>query len=350
MSRALPIADPFCADTAEAMKEPLAGTAAHARAWLLVEEPGVWDRDPIASAGLADERAVIEGWLAAIPKSRLQLVRRPRTSGATTRRVMLALPAEGRVLAWSVESLARVPMIEAARGEVVDAERLERPLHLVCTHGKRDRCCALRGMPIFHALAAAGADVWQTSHLGGHRFAATSVRFPDGYAFGYLTVEHVASLLDEAVPLEIARGRVSLDEPTQAADLALRRALRLFAPSDVAHLGTERTDAGWRVRFAVRDRAGHPTEPALETRDAHESETRDAHAHEIHAPGTHRVLDVRKTTLDGTRPKSCGDAPSAIDTFEVSFDAPAGAATLDAPTLDDPMLDDPHGSGKEGPS
>jgi hypothetical protein len=335
MSRALPIADPFCADTAEAMKEPLAGTAAHARAWILVEEPGVWDRDPIASAGLADERAVIEGWLAAIPKSRLQLVRRPRTSGATTRRVMLAMPTEGRVLAWTVESLANVPMIEAARGEV-DAERLERPLHLVCTHGKRDRCCALRGMPIFHALAAAGADVWQTSHLGGHRFAATSVRFPDGYAFGYLTVEHVASLLDEAVPLEIARGRVSLDEPTQAADLALRRALRLFAPSDVAHLGTERTDAGWRVRFAVRDRAAHPTEPALETRDAHESETRDAHAHEIHAPGTHRVLDVRKTTLDGTRPKSCGDAPSAIDTFEVSFDALARAA--------------PHESGKKGPS
>ena len=295
MSRALPIADPFCADTAEAMKEPLAGTAAHARAWILVEEPGVWDRDPIASAGLADERAVIEGWLSAIPKSRLQLVRRPRTSGATTRRVMLALPAEGRVLGWSVESLASVPMIEAARGEVVEAERLERPLHLVCTHGKRDRCCALRGMPIFHALAAAGADVWQTSHLGGHRFAATSVRFPDGYAFGYLTVEHVASLLDEAVPLELARGCVSLDEPSQAAELALRRVLELRRPNEVTHVATERTESGWRVRFSAR-------------------------ASEAHEPETQHALDVRKTTLEGTRPKSCGDAPSAIDTFAVSFD------------------------------
>lgn len=293
MSRALPIADPFCAETAEAMKEPLAGTAAHARAWILVEEPGVWDRDPIASAGIAGERAVIEGWLAAIPKSRLQLVRRPRTSGATTRCVMLAMPAEDRVVAWSVESLASVPMIEAARGEVVEAERLERPLHLVCTHGKRDRCCALRGMPIFHALAAAGADVWQTSHLGGHRFAATSVRFPDGYAFGYLTVEHVASLLDEAVPLEIARGRVSLDEPTQAAELALRRRLGRLRPNDVAHVATERTESGWRARFVVQGSSGD-----------------DAQEH---------ALDVRKSTLEGTRPKSCGDAPSAIDSFAVSF-------------------------------
>jgi hypothetical protein len=306
VSRSLPIADPFCAEAAEAAKEPLAGTAAHARAWLLIEEPGIWDRDPIASAGLASERAVVEGWLAAIPKSRLQLVRRPRTSGATTRRVMLALPAEGRVLAWSVEALASAPVIAAARGESVEAEPLERPLHLVCTHGKRDRCCALRGMPIFHALAAAGADVWQTSHLGGHRFAATSVRFPDGYAFGYLTVEHVASLLEETIPLERTRGRVSLDEPTQAAELALRRALSLHAPSDVEHLDTERTEAGWRARFSVRGRAA-PDRGSPATRGAHE-------------PATHHVLDVRKTTLDGTRPKSCGDAPSAIDTFAVSFD------------------------------
>lgn len=347
MSRALPIADPFCADTAEAMKEPLAGTAAHARAWILVEEPGVWDRDPIASAGLADERAVIEGWLAAIPKSRLQLVRRPRTSGATTRRVMLAMPTEGRVLAWTAESLASVPMIDASRGEAVDAERLERPLHLVCTHGKRDRCCALRGMPIFHALAAAGADVWQTSHLGGHRFAATSVRFPDGYAFGYLTVEHVPALLGEALPLEIARGRVSFDEPTQAGDLALRRALHLFAPSDVAHVGTERTDTGWRVRFSVRDRVEHPAEHALEARDAHESETRDVP--ETHEPETHHSLDVRKTTLDGNRPKSCGDAPSAIDTFEVSFDE-ALASAEGARVAERAGPDDPHESGKKGPS
>ncbi|MCU0675887.1 MAG: hypothetical protein MUE69_24215 [Myxococcota bacterium] len=333
MSRALPIADPFCADTAEAMKEPLAGTAAHARAWILVEEPGIWDRDPIASAGIAGERAVIEGWLTAIPKSRLQLVRRPRTSGATTRRVMLALPGEGRVLAWSVESLARVPMIEAARGDAVEAERLDVPLHLVCTHGKRDRCCALRGMPIFHALAAAGADVWQTSHLGGHRFAATSVRFPDGYAFGYLTVEHVASLLDEAVPLEIARGRVSLDEPSQAAELALRRALGLRRPNEVAHVATERTESGWRARFSARASG--------------ESLTLEADAPE---PTPH-VLDVRKTTLEGARPKSCGDAPSAIDTFVVSFDEALAAAARGARVAESarPELDDRTDPARKAP-
>jgi hypothetical protein len=342
MSRALPIVDPFCAEVAEAAKEPLAGTAAHARAWILVEEPGVWDRDPIASAGLVDERAVIEGWLSAIPKSRLQLVRRPRSS-ASARRVMLALPAEGRVLAWSAQTLADVPMIEAARGMVVEAERLERPIHLVCTHGKRDRCCALRGMPIFHALDAAGADVWQTSHLGGHRFAATSVRFPDGYAFGYLTVEHVTSLLDEAVALEIARGRVSLDEPTQAAELALRRALGRRHPDEVAHVATERTESGWRAVFSVE-----APDPKTRAASALEGEAHGANVLEPDA--RQHVLDVRKTTLEGTRPKSCGDAPSAIETFAVSFDdalASAGARVADDARPDDrtdPAGKAPHDS------
>ena len=324
MSRALPIADAFCADVTESAHEPLGGTAAHAHAWILVEEPGVWDRDPIASAGLVHERALIEGWLSAIPKSRLQLLRHPRASARSTasgseasvagesgtaRRVMLALPAQGRVLAWTTSSLATVPMSEAARGESVLAEVIERPIHLVCTHGKRDRCCALRGMPIFHALQAAGADVWQTSHLGGHRFAATSLRLPDGYAFGYLTTAHVPSLLHETLPLELVRGRVCYDEPTQSAELVLRRALDARHPEDVAHLGTERTDRGWRARFIAHDRE--------------------------------HTLVVEKTKLEGTRPKSCGDEPSAIDTFVATFDGPVPGA-FDHGALDDGALD--HGA------
>jgi hypothetical protein len=101
MSRALPIADAFCAQEAEAAGEPLAGTAAHALAWVLVEESGAWERDPLDSPGLAEERATIEGWLATIPKSRLQLIRRPRASTGG-RRVFLAMRSR-----WSRRHAAR---------------------------------------------------------------------------------------------------------------------------------------------------------------------------------------------------------------------------------------------------
>jgi hypothetical protein len=49
---------------------------------------------------------------------------------------------------------------------------------LVCTNGRRDVCCALWGQRFYAAAAALLPNVWQTTHLGGHRFAATAVSLP----------------------------------------------------------------------------------------------------------------------------------------------------------------------------
>ena len=56
-----------------------------------------------------------------------------------------------------------------------------RPLLLVCTHSKRDLCCAMYGRPLAAGLASNpnyAQAVWETSHLGGHRFAPTAVQLP----------------------------------------------------------------------------------------------------------------------------------------------------------------------------
>ena len=68
-------------------------------------------------------------------------------------------------------------------GSDEDAE----PMVLVCTHGTRDACCAVRGRPIVATLARALPDeVWECTHLGGHRFAGTLLSLPDGACFGRL--------------------------------------------------------------------------------------------------------------------------------------------------------------------
>ena len=47
------------------------------------------------------------------------------------------------------------------------------PVFLVCTHAKRSACCARFGAPLAQALAARQPrQVWETTHVGGHRFAA----------------------------------------------------------------------------------------------------------------------------------------------------------------------------------
>ena len=108
------------------------------------------------------------------------------------------------------------------------------PLFTVCTNGKRDRCCALLGPPLYQALreavaleqGAPGAAVWQSTHVGGHRFAATVLVFPDGINYGRLAPDQAAELLaaqaEKRLLLRHLRGRVGLDPVAQAADFFLR--------------------------------------------------------------------------------------------------------------------------------
>ena len=58
-------------------------------------------------------------------------------------------------------------------------------LYLVCTNGNRDKCCAKFGQPVYEQVARdVGESAWQTTHIGGHRFAATIMLLPTGDMFG----------------------------------------------------------------------------------------------------------------------------------------------------------------------
>lgn len=104
---------------------------------------------------------------------------------------------------------------------------------LVCTNGKRDTCCALRGRPIAAELAARRpADVWEVSHLGGHRFAPTALVLPTGQLLGRLTPDLAEAALraaddgliaPETLVEGVFRGRSCLTPPEQVADAVVRR-------------------------------------------------------------------------------------------------------------------------------
>lgn len=53
----------------------------------------------------------------------------------------------------------------------------------VCVHGQRDTCCAKFGYAVFSELKIYEQAVRQCSHLGGDRFAANMIVFPDGDCF-----------------------------------------------------------------------------------------------------------------------------------------------------------------------
>ena len=107
--------------------------------------------------------------------------------------------------------------------------------------------------PVFDELRAHahGESLWQTSHVGGHRFAANVLVLPAGILLGRVRradAPHVAAELRAGrIPLAHYRGRRIHAPEAQAADAALREHLHLTGIADVTVL---RADGG-RVSLAT---------------------------------------------------------------------------------------------------
>jgi hypothetical protein len=286
-----------CATASRVLGEPLAATAATARTWLLIEQPGPWGAKALTTSRLGPELGRALDQAAAPHGVRVALIRRPGPhpdDGAPgLRRVFLAhtLPGRSWVLTAQVtrspqgpEELLGLDFAALGAGDTAGAgpswhRHRGEPLALVCTNGKRDRCCALLGRPLAAELAtSAHADVWETTHIGGHRFAPTLLVLPYGYAYGRAAAHTVKSVLeavrDGRVATEGCRGRSAWERPGQAADLAVRELTGELGADALDVTGTEsagpedwtvtveHTDGRrWRARVsAVEDEA--PQAPA----------------------------------------------------------------------------------------
>ena len=231
--------------------EPLAATAASARTWLLWEQPGPWGAKALTDSRLDPDLGRALQRVGDAHGVRTALIRRPGRhadrDGARPRRAYLAHTLPGR--SWLFTALLNGPdellaLDHAALGAGDPAglpsgwiAHEGNPLVLVCTNGRRDRCCALQGRPLAAELAASGSgDVWETTHLGGHRFAPTLLVLPHGYAYGRIDAPGVKNVLaatrEGQVATKHCRGRSAWGRPGQAADLAVRE-----------HTGERRADA-----------------------------------------------------------------------------------------------------------
>jgi len=280
---------PWCAALARALDEPLPGTAPVAPRWVCVEHRGTWPhditahRDDSVRAFVAGARA--EGW-------RVVLVRRPGrrpTDGPT--RVFLAdtAPPVPRTSVLRVVDPAELGTVKLpAPGAPLPGEPVTAPLLLVCTHGRRDRCCAVDGRALARAVAATGqSDVWESTHLGGHRFAPTALVLPTGYVYGRLDVAgavaaHKAAAVGEMEP-GLCRGRSTWTAAGQVAELAVRAETGLRG-ANALHVESAGDDS--------------PTEVAVGAAD-----------------GRRWVVTVGSAICPGDRPVSCGAAALPVSSL-----------------------------------
>jgi hypothetical protein len=246
-----------CATVARTLGETPEGTATPMRSWLLIEHPEAWARD-VADRVLAR----------VLPKPRLRelaelrrryglrplLVRRPGyRAGRPAGRTVLVGGVGGPAGRWlervelaDLHELADLELAAVATGTGGLGTPVTGAVFGVCTHGSKDMCCATLGRPVAKALAeAAPGRVWETTHLGGDRFAGNVLVLPTGFLYGHVslaTAGKLAAATDEGRVLpELLRGRTSVDMRAQVAEIAVRRVTGLHGIDDVEPIRTDET-------------------------------------------------------------------------------------------------------------
>lgn len=143
-----------------------------------------------------------------------------------------------------------------AAGAPVDGEASDEPVVLACTHGRIDPCCAARGRPLARALAAAHPQAtWETTHVGGCRFAGNLVVLSRGVMLGRVDEADAVAAVDEVLagrlPLGHVRGVAGWPQPAQVADLALRAVTGRRELDATRLLAVERDEDRARVRLGL---------------------------------------------------------------------------------------------------
>lgn len=255
-----------CAIAAADRDEPLFATASHVRGWLLVEVRGSWGDDAVHESALSEH--IPPGWKRRLHENGLRAVcirtqARREAEGVRLFTCATGSPGGDPAVLWhrEVASLADVAAVTEglrANAEPGDGwEPMAAPLYLVCTNGRHDQCCANLGRPLVRALReSAWADqVWESSHVGGDRFAANVVSLPLGLYFGRVDPTVAPSLfaaLDQG-RLDIARfrGRTSLTFAGQAVEHFVRVEFDIDAIDGVT-VGRPDADGSFPVRVGDR--------------------------------------------------------------------------------------------------
>lgn len=255
----------FCAELSLSAGERSLGTASMGAVWLLLEYPHGWGRHAFEESALPSEvKRFFKDSLARIRHSRLLFIKTDR--GRRDARMSLFVvrcreraPFVVRLRLEKYFDALKYDLALIASGrDLHGGEVCDRPLFLVCTHGRRDKCCAKFGVPLYNALQEhVGDSVWQCSHVGGDRFAGNLICFPHGLFYAHATPEAGRRVVDTyragRVLTEEFRGRACYSHQLQAAEAFVREETGVGGVEDLSFLSTHAEGAdAWRVRFEER--------------------------------------------------------------------------------------------------
>ena len=227
-----------CSMDALATAEPLAGTAPFASAWIIIEQPGSWGRaaldnnrlGPAITQHLSTAKAHGVGVLLARHPDR------PTRDRNCERNIWVARSAAGghllrHAILDSLDDILQWDLAAIGTGQLPAIGTIDAaPTVFVCTHSRRDRCCAIEGRALITNLLDDAVDrerIWECSHVGGHRFAPVVLTLPSGSVHGRLDIAQAREVVRLSTTREVVvdrlRGQSALVAPFQVAAIEVMR-------------------------------------------------------------------------------------------------------------------------------
>ncbi|MFI5710515.1 sucrase ferredoxin [Kribbella sp. NPDC051620] len=172
------------------------------------------------------------------------------------------------------------------------------PIYLICTHGRHDACCAIRGRPAAAALSNAFPDrTWECSHVGGDRFAANLVFLPHSLFYGHVpsteAVELAAQYNEGLVVPKYLRGSGAHPPPIQAAQHFARStgaplSVNALLPVQVLHP----TPTTWQIHLTTNNTSASTSATTNAATNATTNAATNAHASTNSATNAHARADA----------------------------------------------------------
>jgi hypothetical protein len=228
----------YCSDLSAQAGEPLIGSATPTTVYLLLEYNKAWGTKALDESDLPETvKRHINAFVKSNPNAKCLLIHNPKTAREHGVRFFLASAVEGGQMLYTFLLEDYAGLLELDFAKIVDdpgsfqAYRQEQPLLLVCCNGRRDVCCARKGIQVYNALESATADypgltVYQCTHLGGHRFAANLIVLPHGLLYGRVDPASALQILEatraDQAYLPNLRGRTAYPPAAQIGDWYLR--------------------------------------------------------------------------------------------------------------------------------
>lgn len=248
----------LCHESSLESNEEMYGTAPRVGVWFLLEYRGHWSGSAFKDSKIPKKvKSFLNKALKSVPDSRLQLIKKHKNPNKQLR-FYLAVSDENDPRLYEFKLNKYEDLLSLNIKKILKSEKhiSNEKLFIICTNGEYDRCCGKIGMPVYLDIAGGkyAQQIWESNHIGGHRFASTFVCLPDGLVYGRVregkAAEELMKQYEEGkVNIASFRGRSCHSSEVQTAEYYLREKTGVSEISEFIFKNSKKGDKKYSIKF-----------------------------------------------------------------------------------------------------